>query len=210
MSEAISHPDTHNEQIVALATIADETRELINNVVETNANSETLQQLTAQIKAINNQLEKLKTDDKNRPLSHFNFQAIQPHSSDVLPYSLITGRYNPIAAPMHIDCDAQTGRLEGKVLCRRAYEGPPGMVHGAYISGMYDQILALTAVASGKAGPTAYLNTQFLKPTPLDQELVFSAWIEKIEGRKVFVKGQCEINNEIVSTADALCIEHKY
>lgn len=198
-----------DEQIEALASIVEESRTLINSLVETHADAKTLQHLKSQLADINKQLEKAQTGDQQRPLSHFNFQAIHSKGNDVLPYSLVTGHYNPISAPMQISYDTQTQRLEGQVLCRRAYEGPPGMVHGAYIAGMYDQVLALASVASGKAGPTAYLNTQFLKPTPLHQTLRFSAWIDKIEGRKVFVKGQCDVNGDIVSTADALCIVHK-
>lgn len=196
-------------QIKALEELSAETRQFIDHIIETSADAETLTQVTEQLKQLNTKLASLRNTQTNpRPLTHFNFKAALEHPNEILPYSPVTGAFNPAAPALNVSFDSQTQTMTGTVVCTRAYEGPPGMVHGAVIAAIYDQILAMTSTCIGKGGPTAFLNTQFLKPTLLQTELSFTTWIDKIDGRKVYIKGQCEIAGEVVSTAEALCIEH--
>ena len=197
-------------QIEALEKLAAETRQLIDNIIETAADANSLDQVTKQLSVLNSQLQALRSNkDQGRPLDHFNFKAAINEPQEILPYSPVTGSFNPIAPKLNVTFDATTQILSGNVVCSRAYEGPPGMVHGAVIAAIYDQMLAMTSTCIGKGGHTAFLNTQFLKPTFLYQPLSFTSWIDKIEGRKIFIKGQCTLDGEIISTADALCIEHR-
>ncbi|NRB37534.1 MAG: PaaI family thioesterase [Pseudomonadales bacterium] len=199
------------DQLQALEKLADETRQLINNVIDTAADTQTLNQLCAELNQLNTQFSVYKNNsDHPRPIQHFNYNAATEHPSEILPYSPMTGAFNPIAPPVQVSFDAESQILTGTVICTRAHEGPQGMAHGATIAGIFDQVLAMAATCIGKGGPTAYLNTQFLKPTWLDKELIFTASIDRIEGRKIFIKGECRLDGELISTADALCIEHRF
>ena len=203
------HQDNHL-QISALERLSQETRTLIDNIIETSANADTLNAATETLVRLNTQLSALRCDESTpSPVAHFSFKAATNQPNEILPYSPVTGSFNPVAPPVSVNFDNSNQRLTATVTCSRAYEGPQNMVHGAVIAGIYDQILAMLATCIGKGGPTVSINTQFLQPTWLQKELQFTAWIERIEGRKVFVKGQCEIDGNIVSTADALCIEHR-
>lgn len=212
MSQSLYQQHDNLPQITALQNLAAETRQLIDNIVETAAETQALNDACQQIAAINAQLSQHRSqseNDQRRPLQHFNFAAAQTQPNEILPYSPVTGHFNPISPPVSVTYDAETQQISATVSCNRGYEGPPGMVHGAVIAGIYDQIMAMAATCIGKGGPTAFLNTQFLLPTLLHQELHFSAWIDRIEDRKIYIQAHCKIGDDIVTSAEALCIEHR-
>ena len=120
------------------------------------------------------------------------------------PYSPFIGEYNPLAPPM--DCRVDGERLIGEMVLNELYEGPPNSVHGGVISGIYDQLLAMVGTLQGKAGPTAYLHIEYKQVTPLYEKVRFEAWIDRIEDKKIFVKGQCIHNDKLLSEAEALFI----
>ncbi|MCB9564240.1 MAG: PaaI family thioesterase [Kofleriaceae bacterium] len=125
----------------------------------------------------------------------------------ILPWGVISGPYNPIAAPviMHID----DGKAYGTVTFGLPYEGPPGGVHGGVVAMVFDQILAFAAVAAGIPGHTRSLTTAYRRITPLHTELRFAAWVERTEDRKVFVRGDCHAGDTLVSEADAVFIRFR-
>jgi acyl-coenzyme A thioesterase PaaI-like protein len=95
----------------------------------------------------------------------------------------------------------------GRVTFGEAYEGPPDSVHGGIIASSYDQMLAFACMAHDAGGPTATLTVQFRKPTPLRVPLRFEAWIDRIEGRKVFARGTCHTpDGEVVSESEGLFV----
>jgi hypothetical protein len=190
----------------SLADTAAQLRKINQLFTENSLSEQQLEQLKEKLL----ELESVITESQGkRPFGHFNFAAAKTDTSDVLPFSPVSGRYNPVAPPVTMRFDATNNKVIGEVVCTKPYEGPPNMVHGAVISGIYDQILALSSVCAEKAGHTAFITVNFSKPTPLNQPLVFSAWVDKVEGRKVFVKAQCCFNNEVVTSAEGLCIEYQ-
>ena len=203
----MSTPTQAHEQLAALAHLTEQTRELIKHITQTHASTATLNAITTQLQDINQQLEASVSTE--RPLAHFNFAMAQSDPQQVLPYSPIVGRYNPLAPPFSTQFNNETQELHATVSCNRSYEGPPHCVHGGVIAGIYDQLLALTAAGVGKAGPTAALTTQFHLPTPLYTDLSFRAWVSQVDGRKITIHGECRVGDNIVSSAQALCIQHR-
>lgn len=124
----------------------------------------------------------------------------------ILPWSVISGPYHPMAAPVVMAQEG--GKLVGTVRFGLAYEGPPGGVHGAVVAGVYDQVLAFAAMANHTPGHTATLTTKYRRITPLYAELRFEAWVERVEGRKVFTRGRCHAEGDMVTEAEALFIRH--
>lgn len=141
-------------------------------------------------------------------VSKFNADSVPDNMNAAMPYSPISGRYNPLAADIHYFCEAD--RLCADACFPELYEGPPGNVHGGIISGVFDQLLGMTALVHGLAGPTAYLNIQYKKPHPLATTLRFSGRIERTEQRKVFIVGDCYDGDQLLSHADALFIKVDY
>ncbi|KAJ3031806.1 UNVERIFIED_CONTAM: hypothetical protein HDU68_012312 [Siphonaria sp. JEL0065] len=70
--------------------------------------------------------------------------------------------------------------------------GHNGLVHGGLISAFFDdQFGILFSIAQkGESGVTANLSVNFRAPMPAPLNVAYVLWIEKVEGRKVFLKGE--------------------
>ena len=196
----------NKEQLAALGELVQSTRQLIEQLVQINAPADTLYALKKQVDTINKQIAGL-AQQQQRPIAHFNFELATTETALTLPYSPVSGPFNPIAPPLKPHYDTKNRSLTASVTCNRVYEGPRHLVHGAVIAAIYDQLLALLTTCSGSPSHTAYLNVQYKKPTPLHQPLQFYAWIAEQQGRKTLIRGHCVVNNETVTEAEGLFIQ---
>ncbi len=126
----------------------------------------------------------------------------EPH--DVFPYDPVLGLYNPIALP--IEMAWRPPRAVGRAEFDTPYEGPPGCVHGAVLAAAFDQVINVANILSGAGGPTATLRLDYRKPTPLHAPLVFEAWVEGIDGRKVTSCGRVLHGDLVTAEATGLFI----
>jgi len=121
-----------------------------------------------------------------------------------VPFSPVMGQLNPIAPPLVLHRDGDT--VTGTVTLGSPYQGAPGLVHGAIVAAIYDEVLALANMLNGPSGPTARLSVQFRKPTPLHTPLRFEARTDRVDDRKVVAKGRCLAGDVVVSEAEGLYI----
>jgi acyl-coenzyme A thioesterase PaaI-like protein len=132
---------------------------------------------------------------------------LQPR--DFVGYSPISGTSNPIAPPLHMrvvgDPDGEH-HIEADIVFGPAYEGPPGHCHGGWVAAMFDELLGFTQLMPGF---TAYLKIDYRAPTPLNKELSMRGWIEKVEGRKRYIRGTCHDGDRLLSEAEGLFIAPK-
>lgn len=117
-----------------------------------------------------------------------------------IDHSPLVGPLNPLAPP--IEMASEGTRVTGVVTFGGAYEGPPGCVHGGYIAAAFDELLGFAQGLSGNPGMTANLTVNYRSPTPLRQPLRLVGDIDRIEGRKIFVKGELRVVAD-----DRLCAE---
>jgi acyl-coenzyme A thioesterase PaaI-like protein len=84
-------------------------------------------------------------------------------------------------------------------------------VHGSIIASVYDQLLAFAAIAAHCAGPTATLTVHFRRMTPLHTPLRFVAWVDRVDGRKAFVRGECRARDggELLTESEGMFVRHK-
>ena len=193
-------------QQAALLQLASATRTLIDHVVQLDAAAADIEALVEAVNALNNTMASL---PKGRALPHYDLSLAKTRTNHTLPCSPVCGPYNPVAPPVDMQYDAATGEVVGRVRCGRAYEGPERMVHGAVIAGIYDQLLALVSATTGLPSFTAYLHTEFRKPTPLFEELMFRARVDRVEGRTMFIKGHCTLDGELLTETEGLFIQLK-
>ena len=115
------------------------------------------------------------------------------------------GTVNVIAAPMAMTfVDGPEGAwTEGSVTFGPAYEGPPGHVHGGCVAGMFDELLGRSQLGAGFTGT---LTIRYSRPTPLLRPLELKAWIDRVDGRKKWVRGTCVLDGELLSEAEGLFI----
>jgi predicted thioesterase len=53
---------------------------------------------------------------------------------------------------------------------------------------------------------TGSITIRYRKPTPLGVELRFEATVDRVEGRKSFIKGRCLADGEVTADAEALFV----
>lgn len=87
----------------------------------------------------------------------------------------------------HFDGDTATARTTANAL----YEGPPGTVHGGFLSHLLDVMLGTLVQAKGLRGLTANLDLRYT-PTPLDVPLELHARIVESRGRRTVAEGWIE------------------
>lgn len=116
----------------------------------------------------------------------------------------IVGRRNPIAPPVEVE--VRDGVIFGRARFGRAYEGPPGFVHGAMIAAVFDQILGLANIVGGHAGMTGTLTVRYRKPTPLHTDVLFEGRFVRAERRKTFTRGALHADGVLTAEAEGVFV----
>jgi acyl-coenzyme A thioesterase PaaI-like protein len=125
--------------------------------------------------------------------------------SAFFPYSPLVGPRNPLAPPAHFE--ARGGRVHGRVRFGAAYVGPPQSVHGGVIAALFDELLGCANLANEVGGMTGMLRVDYRAPTPVGEELRLEAWVERIEGRKVFARGTMHHGDTLTAEAEGLFVQ---
>ena len=119
-----------------------------------------------------------------------------------------SGSLNPVAPPMTITEGVRSDGsacVVGRVRLDRLREGPPRSAHGGVIAGLFDEILGSAQRLTGHIGAlTGRLTVRYRRPAPIDEELVFEAWIDDERTRRVMARAECRCRSEPVATAEAL------
>lgn len=152
------------------------------------------------------QLETLLVGDK-RELSEL--ASVDDLPASIRYFSPVTGLGNPMSPPLVFEPGA-TGSVLVRTILDRRFEGPPGFVHGGITGLLLDEVLGQAATQAGRWGMTAYLNITYRRALPLDVELVLTARIASIDGRKTLVEGGIALASDPSVThveASALFIE---
>lgn len=122
----------------------------------------------------------------------------------VMPYSPVSGRLNPIAPPIRMW--NKDGEVLGKAIFSPTYAGPPDSVHGGIIAAVFDEILSMANVITGKAGFTGTLTIRYHRKTPLDTPIELWGVNLRQEGRKQISRGEMRVNGEVTASAEGLFI----
>jgi acyl-coenzyme A thioesterase PaaI-like protein len=123
--------------------------------------------------------------------------------------SPLIGRANPLAPPIELEIagEGDDAHVEGRAIFSAAYEGPPGSVHGGFVAAAFDEVLGMAQGLAGKQmGMTGTLKIVYRSPTPLYEELRFRAGVDRVEGRKIFVKGTCRAGERLTAEAEGIFI----
>lgn len=194
-------PDFSESQEQQLVRIAAATRSIIDATLKINAPESELRQLAEQLEQLAGRMQ---AQAQVRPLAAHNHD-FKPHDASwSSPYSPIAGRCNPMAPPLQMVL--KDGRAYGYATFTDAYEGPPNCVHGGIVALAWDHVMAIANVLISTRGPTAWLHVEYRKPTPLHTPLRFEAWIDRVEGKKIFIKGQCFDGDTLLTEASGLFI----
>jgi acyl-coenzyme A thioesterase PaaI-like protein len=127
-----------------------------------------------------------------------------PGVASFLDFSPLVGALNPLAPPMAVR--VEDGGVVGEAVFGRPYEGPPGCVHGGFIAAAFDEVLGFAQQLSGNAGMTGRLSVSYRSPTPLGRPVRFRATLDRVEGRKIFVRATLHHESTLCAEAEGLFV----
>lgn len=131
---------------------------------------------------------------------------LQVVSMDIYKNSFVTGTYNDQRLDITYYFRPDDGHLLASVRTGQHASGPPGFVHGGAMSAMLDEAMGVMAWFNKHPVVTANLNVDYALPLPLGCDVIIDTWIEKIEARKVFTRGEIRSGNEIYTRSSGLFI----
>ena len=136
------------------------------------------------------------------PLAPVDPRSIDPH--ELMPWSPIIGRRNPVSPRLAFRVDGQCLRGEGRIPVR--FVGAPQTVHGGIVAAVLDEIMGLTNFLNGAGSFTGEMTVRFHRPTPIDEDLELLGETVSIEGRKVRSRAEIRAGGELCASSEALFI----
>ncbi len=104
------------------------------------------------------------------------------------------GAGNPRGMHLHFgeDVDPETGRrrIVGRFRLGAEYQGGGGFIHGGIIATVLDEVMSKVSRLSDVRTVTAELNVQYLKPVPVDADLLVTGFQVRREGRQLYHEGE--------------------
>jgi acyl-coenzyme A thioesterase PaaI-like protein len=168
-----------DERRAALHELAAEGRVLADRLIASQASTE---QLLAATESLRNLLSLLPERGSAAPV--FNQAQIDTFADQ----SPVIGLSNMTAPPAVLHMS--DGVVEGVVSFGVPYEGPPGHVHGGWISAVFDEVLGMVQATTKKPGMTGRLEVSYRRPTPLDTPIHFRGVVDRVEGRKIYTSAR--------------------
>lgn len=115
-----------------------------------------------------------------------------------------------VMSPALIVEDGDADEVTATVTFGRYYLGGNGAVHGGAIPLLFDEVLGRLANSGGRPrSRTAYLNVNFRSITPVGAKLDVRGWVERIEGRKRFLRAELRHGETLCADAEGLFVELK-
>jgi hypothetical protein len=164
----------------AIDDLGDALRELVERAAATEAPTDDLRRVAAQIRRA------------TAPLARTSRGRTQlPTADDLLGgvrmYNPVSGTGSALAPPVH--AELVDGVVVGSCVLGLAYEGPPTYAHGGVSALLLDHMLGYATTASGHPGMTVALRTEYRAPVPLQTPLRLTAQVTDVAGRKVTARG---------------------
>jgi uncharacterized protein (TIGR00369 family) len=83
--------------------------------------------------------------------------------------------------------DGERKRIRGRFTLGARYQGGGGMAHGGIIALLLDEVMGKVCKFSEVRAVTAEMEVKFLKPVPVDAEIIVEGWQEEAKGRNLFL-----------------------
>jgi acyl-coenzyme A thioesterase PaaI-like protein len=182
----VDHLDDTVQPSASLRSFVDAMRDVIRTLVRVDT-SASIDELASRMRSIDDDLGRHATLGDSQPE---NMRRTRNPTSGVV---------NPIAPPT--TPQIVDNRIVATVTFNDAYQGPPSVVHGGFVAAVLDEALGRTRHLTEHNVVTGSLQVKYIRPTPVNVELVAEAWIDEIQERKMISRGVLR-HGEVV-TAEA-------
>jgi acyl-coenzyme A thioesterase PaaI-like protein len=123
------------------------------------------------------------------------------------PNCMGCGDQNPAGLGIRMARDGD--RVRGSVTLDRRHEGAPGYAHGGAVSTILDDALGMLLFVLRRPAVTARLEVDFRRPAYLGRPFDVEAWVERVDGRKLWMLVQMREAHELIAEGRALFVEVK-
>src|SRR5580693_5633359 len=86
--------------------------------------------------------------------------------------------------------DDAAQRIRGNFRLGAEYQGGPGFIHGGIIATVLDEVMGKVCRFRGVRAVTAELAVEYLKPVPVDVDLLIESYELEINGRNLKIVGE--------------------
>jgi acyl-coenzyme A thioesterase PaaI-like protein len=175
---------------VSMGELADTVRRLIELTVTCDVPDDVAGSVGAELRAAADRLAPFRSDPPHPryAIPTTNTEGALVSMQEAMPYDVVLGRYNPLALPLTMSVEPGLAVATGTFTA--AYEGAPGWVHGAVIAAAFDLVLTGANRLESSGGPTVWLTMRYRRPTILDEECRFEAWVEGTKGDRIISQGR--------------------
>jgi acyl-coenzyme A thioesterase PaaI-like protein len=196
-------PDRGAAPSPELKACVDALRELIDNVVRTEASTDELGEIADALGALAARLRE-RTPEWAPSVPATIASTRNPHV--YFPFSPQIGQYNPLAPPVELVV-ADDATVTGRAHLGAAYEGPPGCVHGGMIASIFDELLGVANISTRNPAMTGTLTIRYRSPTPLQTDLELAARTTGRDGRKIYASGEITAGGRLCAEAEGIFVE---
>src|SRR5579872_7000349 len=100
------------------------------------------------------------------------------------------GGANPRGMKLVFELDESAQRVRGAFKIGAEYQGGPGFVHGGIIATLLDEVMGKVNRFRKVRAVTAELQVEYLRPVPVDTDLVVEGWEVEKKERNLFHAGE--------------------
>ncbi len=102
-----------------------------------------------------------------------------------------------------------THRVE--MQCPAIYAGAPGVAHGGWTSAVLDEMLGHLAIYRGRFTVTSTLNVRYVRPVPVDRDLIGLSRVIRQEKGRWHLRGDLMLadTEELLARADGVFVERE-
>ncbi|HEY2281577.1 MAG TPA: hypothetical protein VGI00_24730 [Streptosporangiaceae bacterium] len=118
----------------------------------------------------------------------------------------LPGRAQALLPAMQLD-EWDDQHVAARFTLGRFYLGAGGAAHGGVVGLVFDELLGRLANTGRSRSRTAYLHVNYRAITPIGPELRVSARVDRIEGRKRYLRGMIHHGDTLTADAEGLFVE---
>jgi acyl-coenzyme A thioesterase PaaI-like protein len=115
------------------------------------------------------------------------------------------GRDHPTG--LHVRMSAVGDRVRGSMEVTEHHQGAPGLAHGGVVAAAVDEGMGYLLWLVASPAVTVRLEVDYVKPVPVGSRLDLEAWVDRVEGRRIYTSLVGRIDGEIVVRSKALYLK---
>jgi hypothetical protein len=123
---------------------------------------------------------------------------------DLFDDSPTSGSANPLSMGLRLRREGDTA--VGVVSLAAGWEGAPGRGHGGVVAACVDETMGALLPILGTMAFTGELSLRYRAPCPVGEPIEFRAWVERREGRKLFIESTGSGRDGVFIEANAVFI----